>query len=229
MLWRAAPGSGSALRLSPGSSPKSIGKDPRDASVRPREWKASARSRSDRPAPCVLIAQSRGRPCSLAVDQAGRPMGVELQHPVANDLDAHATNPRRFAARRAVKDRSKRQEPPRLRAILRAFGRKAAQVGIVIRSQRNRHGEHPPFATHDSHVRCFRNPQRVSVQGIWYQYLLLVVPHQSPYRFACYLPVLKHDLCVGAQMPSEMKRLRQLEEDGAKLKSILAGLTLAAS
>lgn len=57
----------------------------------------------------------------------------------------------------------------RPRAILQAFGRKAAQVGIAIRSQRNRHGEHPPFATHDSHVRCFGNPQRVTIQGIWYK------------------------------------------------------------
>jgi hypothetical protein len=29
----------------------------------------------------------------------------------------------------------------------------------------------PPFATHDSHVRCFGNPQRVTHQGIWYQRL----------------------------------------------------------
>ena len=92
----------------------------------------------------VLGRQSRRRAGSLAVDQAGGPMGVELHHPVADDLHGHAADPCRFTARRSLVDRGQRETPSRLRAILRSFRRKAARVSVEIRSQCNRHGEHPP-------------------------------------------------------------------------------------
>jgi hypothetical protein len=55
----------------------------------------------------------------LAVDQTGWPPGVETQHPVAHGLQAHIRGPGRVGAGAPVINRRKRQNPPRLRAILR--------------------------------------------------------------------------------------------------------------
>jgi hypothetical protein len=92
----------------------------------------------------VLVGQSGRRAGSLAVDPAGGSMGVGLRHhPIAHDLHGHAADPGRCAARRSFVDRGNRQKPPRLRAILRSFGHKAAHIRVEIRSHCNRHGELP--------------------------------------------------------------------------------------
>src|ERR1700692_1136105 len=46
----------------------------------------------------------------LAVDQTLRPLGVELQHPVANDLERHPADPGRLRARRAFLNRRRRPQ-----------------------------------------------------------------------------------------------------------------------
>ena len=56
----------------------------------------------------------------LAVDQALRSMGVELHHPIANDLKRHPADLRRLGAPRAFVNRRQSQKPPRLRPVLRS-------------------------------------------------------------------------------------------------------------
>ena len=82
--------------------------DPVDGRCRPGLDQAGQRL-------AVLGRQSRRRAGSLAIDQTRGSMGVELHHPVANDLNGHATDPGRLAPRRPFVDRGQRQKPPRLR------------------------------------------------------------------------------------------------------------------
>src|ERR1700722_11351242 len=77
-----------------------------------------------------------GRP---AGDQPGRTAGVELHHPVPDDLKPHAGDLRRLRPRRPVVNRRQSQEPARLAAVLR-FPRLAAKLGgVKILSKRDRH------------------------------------------------------------------------------------------
>ena len=65
--------------------------------------------------------------------------GVELHHPVPDDLKRHAADLRRLGARRPAIDRSQRQKPPRLAAVLR-LPRVETKLGSVkILSKRDRH------------------------------------------------------------------------------------------
>jgi hypothetical protein len=58
----------------------------------------------------------------LAVDQPVRAMGVELHHPVADDLHSDTADPGRLGAGRPLIDRRQRQQPSGLRAILGLTG-----------------------------------------------------------------------------------------------------------
>ena len=69
----------------------------------------------------MLVLQERRLTRRLAINEATRAVRVEAQNPVANDLKRHAADLRRLAARRAVVDRRERQEPARLRPVLRAL------------------------------------------------------------------------------------------------------------
>ena len=61
-------------------------------------------------------------PGRLAVDQAIGAVGVETQHPVANDLEADPADLRRLGARGAIVDRRQGEKPARLRTVLRSLG-----------------------------------------------------------------------------------------------------------
>jgi hypothetical protein len=54
------------------------------------------------------------------VDQTVRTLLVEPDHPVPQRLPVHSPDPRRFRTRRPIQDRCYRQQPPRLRHILRS-------------------------------------------------------------------------------------------------------------
>ena len=95
-------------------------------------------------------------------------MGIELDHPVANDLERHPANLRRFGARRAFVNRRQRQKPARLRPILRSPGRRPYHLCIKVSPKRNGHGEPPEFAPFNQTPADSGTVVRVSPSGIWY-------------------------------------------------------------
>src|SRR5208337_4498757 len=95
----------------------------------------------------VLVVQARLRSRRLAIDQAVGTMRIELQRPVANDLQRHPADLRSLGARRAFVDRRQRQQPPRLRPVLRTLRRGPNRRSVIIGPKRYRHGEPPSFAT----------------------------------------------------------------------------------
>src|SRR5277367_2552021 len=89
--------------------------------VNRRDW-AALDDRGERGA--MRAVQPRRLPWRLAVDQAVRALRVELDHPVANDLQPDAPDLRRLSARGAVVNRRKSQQSARLRPVLRPFRRR---------------------------------------------------------------------------------------------------------
>ena len=83
----------------------------------------------------------------LAINQPFRSIGVELHHPIANDLKRHPADLRRLGPARAIINGRKSQKSPRLRPILRPLGRSPHHLSVIIGPKRNRHGEPPLFAT----------------------------------------------------------------------------------
>jgi len=104
----------------------------------------------------------------LAVDQALRSMGVELHHPIANDLKRHPADLRRLGAPRAFVNRRQSQKPPRLRPVLRSPRRRPHHLRIKISPERNGHGEPPLFATLNQNPADSGIPNRVMPSKIWY-------------------------------------------------------------
>src|SRR5258708_25155871 len=105
----------------------------------------------------------------LAVDQALRPLGVELHHPVANDLRAPPADLGRLGRRRACVNRRQSQKPPRLRPVLRSPRRRPHHLRIKISPERNGHGEPPSFATLNQNPADSRIPNRVMPSQIRYK------------------------------------------------------------
>ena len=95
------------------------------------------------------VGQPRRLTRRLAVDQASRPLGVGPQHPVADDLQGHAAEPRRLAPRRAVADRRQSRKPTRLPRIFRAPRQRTQLRRIVVgaKGKRLTHGEAPVLAS----------------------------------------------------------------------------------
>ena len=95
----------------------------------------------------LCIVQSRWLAWRFTVNETVRTACVELQHPVADDLQRHATDRGRFRARRTVIDGGQGQKPTRLSGILALPGLGAQPGRIVIASQRCGHGEPLSFAS----------------------------------------------------------------------------------
>src|SRR5271170_2963237 len=110
--------------------------------VNRRDW-AALDDRGERGA--MRVVQPRRLPWRLAVDQAVRALRVELDHPVANDLQPDAADLRRLSARGAVVNRRKSQQSARLRPVLRPFRRRPQPTRAIIIPKTNccRHGEPP--------------------------------------------------------------------------------------
>lgn len=71
----------------------------------------------------ALVVQARLRSRRLAIDQTVGAARIELQRPVADDLQRHPANPRSLGARRAFVDRRQRQQSPSPRPVLRTLRR----------------------------------------------------------------------------------------------------------
>ena len=95
----------------------------------------------------VRAVQTRRLSGRLAINQPFRPMGVELHHPIANDLERHPADLRRLGPTRAVVNRRQRQKPPGLRPILRPPRGGPHHPRIKISPKWNGHGEPPALAT----------------------------------------------------------------------------------
>ena len=95
----------------------------------------------------VRAVQTRRLSGRLAINQPFRPMGVELHHPIANDLERHPADLRRLGPARAVVNRRQRQKPPGLRPILRPLRGGPNHPRIKISPKWNGHGEPPVLAT----------------------------------------------------------------------------------
>ena len=109
-----------------------------------------------------------GWPGALPFRRPSGPRALNRRHPVADDLKTDAADLRRLSARRTVVDRSKRQKPPGLRAILRLL-RQAAEprrVKILPQSDRTRHGEPPSFATLNQNSRDLGIAKESRFQGL---------------------------------------------------------------
>jgi hypothetical protein len=117
----------------------------------------------------MLVVQSRRLSGSLAVDEAIRAMSVELENPVARDLQRHAADLRRFGARRTFVDRRERQQPTRLRTILRTSRRASNPCGVKIGPKLDRHREPPSFATLNQPKTDLGSPSGVTVSEFWYK------------------------------------------------------------
>ena len=95
----------------------------------------------------VRAVQTRRLSGRLAINQPFRPMGVELHHPIANDLERHPADLRRLGPARAFVNRRQRQKPPGLRPILRPLRGGPNHPRIKISPKWNGHGEPPVLAT----------------------------------------------------------------------------------
>src|ERR1700692_762841 len=79
--------------------------------VNRRNW-AALDERGERGAVCAVQPRRLSR--SLAIEQTLRAMGVELQHPIPNDLKRHPANLRCFRSRRSFVYPRQRQKPTHL-------------------------------------------------------------------------------------------------------------------
>jgi hypothetical protein len=73
----------------------------------------------------MLVLQKRRLPRRFTIDKAIRAVGVKTKNPVANDLERHAADLRRFAACRHVVNRRKGEEPSGLWPVLRTSRHRA--------------------------------------------------------------------------------------------------------
>ena len=117
----------------------------------------------------MRIGELRGPAGRLAVDQARVPVRVELDHPVAHDLQRDPTNPGGLGAGRALVDRGQSQQAACLWAVLALAGHRAKGSGAEVSPERNRHGEPPSFATLNQTRPTPARPQRVPPSGTRYE------------------------------------------------------------
>ena len=114
----------------------------------------------------LFVVQARRRSRRLAIDQALGAVRIELQHPVADDLQRHPADLRRLGPRRAFVDRRQRQQPTSLRPVLRTPCRSPHHRGVKIRPKRYRHGEPPLFATLNQTIADSKTPTESRPAGI---------------------------------------------------------------
>jgi hypothetical protein len=132
-----------------------VDETPPHHAVHRRDRAALERRRQRRP---VGVAQPRRLARSLAVDEAVHAAGVELQHPIADDLQRHPADFRRLGPRRSVVDGGQRQKAPRLRGILRPSCRRTQTRRVEITPERDGHGEPPSSAILNQKTAASGNP-----------------------------------------------------------------------
>src|SRR6266566_1768451 len=110
----------------------------------------------------------RGLAGRLAVDQPIRTMGVELDHPIPNNLRCHPADRRRLGPPRTVIDGGQGQKTARLRRILPTPGNGAQARRIKITPLLVRHRQPPSFATLNQIRAAPGIPQRGTLSETWY-------------------------------------------------------------
>ena len=95
----------------------------------------------------VRVVETRRLSRSLPVDQTRWTIGVEPEHPIANDLKRHAANPGRLRPTGPLINRRQRQKPARLGSVLALLRPTPHTNSIKISPERDRHGEPPWFVT----------------------------------------------------------------------------------
>src|SRR5947209_9535785 len=117
----------------------------------------------------MSFVQTRRLTRRLAIDQSIRAIRVELQHPVPDDLSRHPTNFRRLGTRRPLIDCRKRQQSAHLIGVLALARRYTDTRRVIIRAQRNWHGETPRFASLESDPPRVGEAPRVRLSKAWYK------------------------------------------------------------
>ena len=109
----------------------------------------------------VLLAQLGWHARGRDVDETVRSLLVEPDHPVPQRLTVHPTDLGGIFPQSAVEHCRDRQQPPRLRGILRPLGKPADLVGTKVRPHRNRlaHGKRPSVCHLKSCRSRFVNPR----------------------------------------------------------------------
>src|SRR4029079_935844 len=102
----------------------------------------------------------------LAVQQTNGSARVKPDHPVPDDLETHTANLRGLCPHRAIVDRSKRQQSPSLRAILRFLRQTPQARRGEISPKQYRHGEPPSFAILNQSRADLGIPQESRSQGL---------------------------------------------------------------
>ena len=123
----------------------------------------------------LRIVQSRWLARGLTVNEPTCTHCIELQHPIAHDLQRHPTDLGRFSARRAIIDGGQGQKATRLSTILGLPGLSPQPGCIVVVSQRRGHGEPLPFAS----PRIRTHSRRSSPLSRLHQELVLTIPGTS--------------------------------------------------
>ena len=118
---------------------------------------------------CALFSRE-GCPGALRSIRPAGPCGVELEHPVANDLKRDPANPRRLGARGPFVNRRQRQKPPRPRSVLAL----PFLPNNARQQHQNRPGAGQPWRTSFVRPPSIRtkpireSPARVALSGLWY-------------------------------------------------------------
>ena len=148
-------------------------------------------------------------------------MRVELQHPVADDLQRHPADLRRLGPRRAIVNRRQRQKPPSLRPVLR----------LLRRSPHHARRQNQPeaqsawrtsFVRHLESDNCrFENPHRVTPGGNWYSIFLCDTDAELTH-------LLEYFTLIRANRASGVNRRRKVTPDRRpKLTPLVKGRTVA--
>ena len=111
---------------------------PADHALDGRDWPILDRLDQCR---TVTRGQAGRLPRRLAIDQPCWSLRVELDDPIANDLQSDAADRRRLCPARTLINRSQLQQAPSLRAVFRLFGQRPQLRGIEIGPQWDRHGK----------------------------------------------------------------------------------------
>ncbi len=122
------------------------------------------RRRQGRP---MRVGQDRLRTGSLVVDQAGRPVCVELDHPVADDLQRNTADLGCLGAACPIIDRGQREEPPGLPGILALARCPANTRSVKVGTQGDGHGgflDTPP----SNQIGAASGKPGVRGQELWY-------------------------------------------------------------
>src|SRR3712207_5020637 len=117
----------------------------------------------------MCVGEPRGLAGWLAVDQTAWALRVELQDPVADDLQRDPANPGCLGSSGTLVDGRQGEQPPGLWAIL-ALTREPAKSGAVeVTPERDRHGEPPAFATLNQTRPAAASRKRVTPSETWYK------------------------------------------------------------